>query len=344
MDRLAELFLRSARPDASVGSADNPFGGRELDDESIERGVDAVEKMVTNPDAASIAVAPAATFVCLAMALEEKPKLSSCSVRCYEKALAFMETRVRSGKDDSGWERLVVLQQLGAVCLRSRRLEEAEKWLSECATGCVEAQGHPRDEKLFQGNFSTQQTRLEFSSQVAKLRAATYHHMGDSARSQGLLRESERLESAVTGDAVGRAGVNVPSDKAIPAGSIDEAARGPADLWAGPPQEERRVLQYQFADEGSTVLLLVELNDHLGIGEAASALTSSLWQFRVHCTKDSVDVILRLRIGGKIWEFKLLLQPLAREIVPEDTVPKLKGRESKRRLEVKLFKRDKQQR
>merc|ERR1712107_283562 len=32
---------------------------------------------------------------------------------------------------------------------------------------------------------------------------------------------------------------------------------------------------------------------------------------------------------------------LVHEIVPEDTVPKLKGKEAKRRLEVKLFKRDK---
>merc|ERR1711957_134649 len=47
------------------------------------------------------------------------------------------------------------------------------------------------------------------------------------------------------------------------------------------------------------------------------------------------------RDGGPIREFRLFLEPLAHEIVPEDTVPKLKGREGKRRLEVKLFKRDK---
>ncbi|CAK0803481.1 unnamed protein product, partial [Prorocentrum cordatum] len=119
--------------------------------------------MVTSPDAAQMAAAPAATFVCLAMALEEKPKLGPGSIRCYERALGFLDNR---GCGEASWERLVVLQQLGAVCLRSRRLEEALRWLSECASGCSKASGHPRDEQLFGGNFSTQQTRLEFTSQV----------------------------------------------------------------------------------------------------------------------------------------------------------------------------------
>lgn len=335
MDRLVELFLRSARPDGDTGGQHGA-----LDDDDIERGVAAVEKMVTSPDAASMAAAPAATFVCLAMALEEKPKLGLGSIRCYERALGFMGNR---GAGEGSWERLVVLQQLGAVCLRSRRLEDAERWLAECAGGCSKATGHPRDERLFGGNFSTQQTRLEFTSQVEKLRAATYHHLGDTARSQEHLRESERLETCGAGDAVGR---SVPrgAGPAPAAGGADEAARSLAELWAVPAPEERRITEYSFADEGSTVLLMVELNEHLGIGEAASALISSLRQFRVHCTKDSVDASLRLRLGDKVWQFQLLLQPLAREIVPEDTVPRLKGRESKRRLEIKLFKRDKQQR
>merc|ERR1712125_267081 len=68
----------------------------------------------------------------------------------------------------------------------------------------------------------------------------------------------------------------------------------------------------------------------------------SLKQFRVRCDNDSVDVRLRLKDDkGRVREFQLWLQPLVHEIIPEDTVPRLKGREGKRRLEVKLFKRDK---
>lgn len=57
-----------------------------------------------------------------------------------------------------------------------------------------------------------------------------------------------------------------------------------------------------------------------------------------------MDVRLRLRLGQKVVQLRLFLQPLAREIIPEDTVPRLRGRESRRRLEVRLFKRDKQHR
>merc|ERR1711939_1012983 len=96
-------------------------------------------------------------------------------------------------------------------------------------------------------------------------------------------------------------------------------------------------------DEGPTVSLHLDLNDHLGIGEEASSAVDSLSQFRVMCENDQVDIRVRLqRENGSICQFQLFLKPLAHEIIPEDTVPRLKGREGKRRLEVKLFKRDKQ--
>merc|ERR1712232_76047 len=77
-------------------------------------------------------------------------------------------------------------------------------------------------------------------------------------------------------------------------------------------------------------------------GPDASSYVDSLKQFRVRCDNYSVDVRLRLKDDkGRVREFQLWLQPLVHEIVPEDTVPRLKGREEKRRLEVKLFKRDK---
>ena len=39
--------------------------------------------------------------------------------------------------------------------------------LEECSELCRRAAGHPRDVKLFQGSFSTQQTRLEFASMAS---------------------------------------------------------------------------------------------------------------------------------------------------------------------------------
>jgi len=95
-------------------------------------------------------------------------------------------------------------------------------------------------------------------------------------------------------------------------------------------------------DEGPTVLVMLDLNDHLGIGEEASLAVDSLRQFRVKCEETAVDIQLRLRRkDGRVAHFRLLLSPLQKEIVPEDTVPKLRGKESKRRLEIKLFKREK---
>lgn len=42
-------------------------------------------------------------------------------------------------------------------------------------------------------------------------------------------------------------------------------------LWAERPSEEVRLKQYRFVDEGPTVLVMLDLNDHLPIGHDASA-------------------------------------------------------------------------
>merc|ERR1712039_148961 len=119
----------------------------------------------------------------------------------------------------------------------------------------------------------------------------------------------------------------------------------PKELWAAVPQEEKQLKQYTFTDNGPTVLLMLDLNSHLGLeGTQGSDAVESLQQFRVICEKDSIDIQLRLQhpVTGKICHFQLWLHPLAKNIVPEDTVPKLRGKESKRRLELMLFKEDKQ--
>jgi hypothetical protein len=142
-------------------------------------------------------------------------------------------------------------------------------------------------------------------------------------------------------------GEGVAQSRKTDCSPIDESnAKGltPKQLWATHPDEERRFSEYRFADEGSIVSLILDLNDHLGIGTEASTAVDALQQFKVNCEADSVDIRVRLqRQDGKIWQFQLFLQPLVWEIIPEDTVPRLKGREGKRRLEVKLFKLDKQQ-
>jgi hypothetical protein len=299
--------------------------------------------MLMSQDAMAMGHNPAATFVCLAMALEEKPKLGICALACYEKALTYLGSRDGGSRGVCGWERCVVLQQLGMVAFRLRRFDEAERWLGDCATACASTQGHPRDASLFGGAFSTQQTKLEFAAAIEKIRAATSHQQGDEAKSRLRAAEARRLEAAATGDAVKRVGAQAaPSTQQKAAGETpDEKAKA---LWAVGAAVERRLKRYSYADEGPTVLVILDLNEHLGLGEEASAAVISLRQFRVRCETFSVDVQLRLRHSdGKIWHFHLVLEPLAREIVPEDTVPRLKGKEGKRRLEVKLFKRDKQQ-
>ena len=78
---------------------------------------------------------------------------------------------------------------------------------------------------------------------------------------------------------------------------------------------------------------------------------SSLRQFKVRCEEKCLEIQLRLR-SEKLWHFVLKLEPLCHEIIPEDTVPRLRGKDAKRRLEasrlhnchvlvakVKLFKR-----
>merc|ERR1740121_687345 len=65
-------------------------------------------------------------------------------------------------------------------------------------------------------------------------------------------------------------------------------------------------------------------------------------QVRVSCTAHSVDARVRLRHEGRLLEFALHLQPLAQEIVPEDTVSRLRGKSERRRLELLLFPREKE--
>merc|ERR1712013_291763 len=183
---------------------------------------------------------------------------------------------------------------------------------------------------------------MEFCVNIEKLRAQSRYKLGDEEKAMWHITEAKRMEAATTGDAVQRV-QNEQSSKStgIAAATKNDTAR---ELWAATPQEERRLKQYHFADEGPTVLLILDLNEHLGIGTEASAHLESLQQFRVHCESRAVEVRLRFRLHAQnVVEFCLRLQPLVHEIVPEDTVPKLRGKDSKRRLEVKLFKRDKHQ-
>jgi hypothetical protein len=351
-DRLVELFVQSARASGTTGEPSAlsalPQDGGHLDDEALERGCDALEKMLTSEDGLRMGLPPESTFVCVAMALEEKPLLQNGAVRCYEKALEWLDRRLalrskRGEKTTGSWERAVVLQQVGMVCIRQKRVQEAARHLEECSQEAEKTEGHPREATLFEGAFNTQQSRMEFLGMVAKLCANVYKLLGDEMRCQRYMKEVERLSRLQSVDAVERAVARDEAEKPSAESGTTKGMDAKA-LWAATPAEERRLKEYGFTDEGSTVSLLLDLNDHLGIGTEASDAVSSLKQFKVNCEKDSVDVRVRIqRKDGRVCEFQLLLEPLAHEIIPEDTVPKLKGREGKRRLEVKLFKDDKKQ-
>ena len=86
----------------------------------------------------------------------------------------------------------MVLQQLGAVCLRQRQLLDADRWLTDCKEACVHAIGHPRDANLFGGAFKTQNTRLEFAAMIEKMRAKVCHELGDEAGLQEHVAEIGR--------------------------------------------------------------------------------------------------------------------------------------------------------
>lgn len=351
MERLVEMFVQSARyGDGAEPSTLSPVpqDGGHLDAEGIEHGIAAIWKMLTSEDGIRMGTDPSATFVCLAMALEEKPLLQAGAARCYEKALELMEAkRKRLRITEGSWEKAVVLQQLGTVCLRQGQPEVGAKWLEESLVECSEVEGHPREAVLFGGAFNTKQTRLDFIGTVEKFTAKAYHDMGDNVRAQQHYEEVQRLSRMQSCDAVERTeaqneakasqssvGTSKPSNEAPP--------NAPKALWAATQVEEKRLSEYRFVDEGPTVLLVLDLNDHLGIGVEASNAVDSLAQFKVNCQDQSVDVRVRLmRENGKVCQFQLLLDPLVHEVIPEDTVPKLKGRDGKRRLEVKLFKRDK---
>lgn len=231
------------------------------------------------------------------------------------------------------------------------------------------ATGHPRDVSLFHGAFSTGQTRSELKAQVEKMRAQAYHKLGDMPKAHSHLAEAQKLMALASGDAVERVEASKSAAAAVggssgyggavgstapvatsaastskPAAEDLGAAGDIRQLWAADVAEEAPLNKYRYTDDGATASLILDLNDHLGLGDEASTLVDSLRQFKVTCTAESVTIRLRIRCpptrkGYTVRELKMHLEPLALEIVPEDTVPRLKGREGKRRLEVKLFKR-----
>eukprot|EP00927_Polykrikos_kofoidii_P019016 TRINITY_DN18862_c0_g1_i1.p1 TRINITY_DN18862_c0_g1~~TRINITY_DN18862_c0_g1_i1.p1 ORF type:complete len:486 (-),score=92.44 TRINITY_DN18862_c0_g1_i1:181-1638(-) len=351
MEKLVGLFLQSALSEEGVSK----LGNEPLPPEAIERGIETTEKMLCSEDAISMGGRPAPTFVCLAMAMEDKPQLQWASVRCYEQALKYVN-RQHVG---ASWERAVILEQLAAVCHRNGRSEDAVKWLLQCTEECDKAPGHPRDAVLFDNNFNTSQTRLEFRATVEKFLAQAYHKIGDLPQAHEHMAKAQQLQKEITSDAVERQSQLMGSNKAVAdtapghQPSSSPAVVGVGDikeLWAG-AAEEHRLKRYRYTDEGATVLVILDLNEHLGLGEEASSLVESLRQFRVLCEQDSVDVRLRVRMPSvrgnglrRIHEYHLRLEPLVQDIIPEDTVPRLRGREGKRRLEIKLFKRDKDRR
>lgn len=323
MDRLVQLFLQNVDPEGVTQGKGPPSA------KGIENAIAVTEEMLCSDYAVASGAQPSATFCLLALALEEKPGLTEASKRCYEKTLE------KLGAEKGGiWERCVVLQQLGKICVKSQHYAEAERWLMDCVAESEKAKGHPRDASLFAGGFTTQQSKREFLSSVHKLLAKLYldtKRMEDVQKHYALAQQyAVEMKGDLVEQQLGKAESSAPS-------AASEITR----LWAAQPDEERRLKVYNFSDEGPTVSLILDLNEHLGIGSVASEAISSLRQFKVVCEKEKCDVRLRLTHEGRVLEFRLLLYPLFEEIVPEDTVPKLRGKESKRRLEVKLFKKEK---
>jgi len=347
------LFMESMQVDLEGDSAPQlqgevTWGDKPPSMDMIYRGIHNLEALFCTDQAAQAGMGReqiASTLVVLAQGLEKKAHLQECAIKVYEAAL---EPR----HDLEGWERCVATQLLAGLQLKRNLYGDAESRLDDCVALMKETDGHPRDEVLFGGGLKSHHTRREFAALIEKLRVKLYHDLGDTAKAHQHMAEVKRLTAPVTGDLVQQASAGgavgagyqaggSSGSSAAPTKSEDPRERAAADLWKAKPSEERVVSEYLYVDEGPSVIVMVELNEHLGIGGDASSYVESLQQFRVRCEPLFVEVLLRLRKDGKIWEFKMVLNPLAREIIPEDTVPKLRGKEGRRRLEVRLFKLDK---
>lgn len=337
MDRLVQLFLQSMDPEGHMSGKAQKGPPTE---EGIDNAINVTLQMLSGEQAIAYGAHRAGTFCLLAMALEEKPGLQDAAIRCYEKTMQLITDRGGS------WERCTVLEQLGKTLLNSKRYAESEKYMLDCLIEIDRTKGHPRDVQLFAGGFTTNRTRREFTSTAHKILAKLYMEQGRQQDLQYHYRLAQELEKEVSGDIVEKMSGGSESTKGGPhtktsgqtvAQPVDEIAQ----LWQAVPLEKRNLKLYSYTDEDQTVSMILDLNEHLGIGPEASAAVTSLRQFKIECENDKCDVKLRLKHQGCIWEFRLLLLPLYEEIIPEDTVPKLKGKPEKRRLEVKLFKKDK---
>eukprot|EP00927_Polykrikos_kofoidii_P037725 TRINITY_DN31942_c0_g1_i1.p1 TRINITY_DN31942_c0_g1~~TRINITY_DN31942_c0_g1_i1.p1 ORF type:complete len:436 (+),score=61.50 TRINITY_DN31942_c0_g1_i1:83-1390(+) len=225
MDRIVQLFMEAIAVDGTTvvapsweathslppldfGTSSTPAenGGKlgvcSLDagvptHEQVERGLVNLEALLTSEDAEKLGMGfddTVGVFMLLATGLERDPRLNPAAICVYEACLD--RQRV------CGWERCVILHRLSLACLKTGRLRDAEKWLTECATLVVEADGNPKDEILFGGAVSSRLTRREFAATVEKLRCKVYHDLGDSRRAREHFDQAKRLSEAFSGDVI----------------------------------------------------------------------------------------------------------------------------------------------
>lgn len=324
MDRLVQLFTESMKLEDELG---NVIAADSVPtDAQIETGVRAMEAVMHTEEAERVGADPSATFVLIGNALEERPHLGRAAARFYELAL--------ERRPGPGWERCVVLHLAGVAWMRQGELQEARRHLDECSTLYQDLDGHPRDEVLFGGSFSSRHTKREFAAMIEQFRTKLYHDLGDVFKARQIFNDYTRLSKPYSEN------VAQPQEEKGK-GAVEEPAKA---LWRDAPSEERRITEYLFSDEGPCVHVVVNMNEHLGLGPDASKAVESLQQFRVKCEGNKVSVQLRLRHGGRLLHYDMLLCPLANDIIPEDTVPKLRGKPDKRRLELQLFKLEKERR
>lgn len=341
MDRALRIFVNCMKEHKLNQSPTGEIVDEDLDD-GLPPASEMVDKAVRNlqevlEQAATQPRDFPCTWVAIARELEQKPHLEEAAIRVYEEAVDALDAL----QGARGWEPAVVRQMLGALCLRRGRLQDAESWLAESAELASKAPGHPREQKLF-ASISSRHSRGEFAAMVARLRAKASYESGDAERARALLQESEQLLASPPlpfVPAARAAAASAPGGVAPVAGGA--AAWDGQQLWAAEPQERRTVARYRFEGSSSSATVTLDLNEHLGLGEAASATVHSSDQIRVDCTADSVKLRLRLHHEGRVWEFRLLLHPLALEIIPEDTTLRLRGAAGRRRLELLLVFRDK---
>jgi tetratricopeptide (TPR) repeat protein len=282
-------------------------GANPKDEEACEKAVAKVDAMCSQPELTD-GVSPGGMFCLLGLSLEDKSHFVGAAA-CFRRALNHVLT--------PEWERAVLLQQLGKVLLRATKPAEAKPHLKEAIEIAEELPDVPST-SLFGGAFSCSMDKSSYTETSLNLLAKACYDTGS-------MEDAKKLREIALNVKARHEEEKAKAEEAKRLAAI-EAAK-PSALWAK-DMREAPLGGYTFADGEGTFFLYVSI-EHLQGAEV-----------RVEPGDEGKSILIRARAADWGVEKVLWLAPLANEIVPEDTVHKMR----KSGLKVTLFKREKKRR